>query len=149
MPDEPTALYRLYGAGGTLLYVGITNDTKRRFAQHAFLKPWWSDVLRREVEWFSDRESAAHAEVRAIKDHDPVHNGTHSPSRARRINRDDVGPDGVRHISLSRARCQFNEVAEDVMNGTITVLLNYGRPQACLVTPEFYEAAVKALGKQS
>ncbi|MEV5930088.1 GIY-YIG nuclease family protein [Streptomyces cellulosae] len=145
MSDQPTALYRLYDATGALLYVGITSDPERRFKQHAYLKPWWGDVARREIRWFANRPAAERAEVEAIQDDDPLHNGTHSPSRARRINRDAVDEAGVRHISLSRARTQWNDVVDQAMNGTPTALLNYGRPHAFLVTPEFYERAL-ALG---
>ncbi len=39
-----TAVYRLYDADETLLYVGITYDTKTRFADHKVNKEWWPDV---------------------------------------------------------------------------------------------------------
>lgn len=51
-PPERTALYRLYDTRHQLLYVGITNDPRVRFATHAVDKPWWPNVVRRDVEWF-------------------------------------------------------------------------------------------------
>lgn len=147
MPDQQTALYWLYGADDALLYVGITDDPERRFKQHAYLKPWWGDVVRHELQWFPNRPAAARAEVEAIEDHDPVHNGTHSPSRARRINQDQVDAAGVRHISLGRARNQWNDVVDEAKSGTRTALLNYGKPHAYLVPMAFYERALAALGE--
>ena len=66
--DEiPTALYRLFDAAGTLLYIGISDNLKKCFAQHAATKPWWPDVARRTVEWHPSRAEAAAAETAAIR----------------------------------------------------------------------------------
>jgi DNA-binding transcriptional regulator YhcF (GntR family) len=78
MPEAPdrTALYRLYDAERSLLYVGITGQPSPRFAQHSADKPWWPQVEHREVEWFDTRSLAAEAEVAAILNESPAHNGS-------------------------------------------------------------------------
>ena len=38
--ETPTALYRFFDTAGALLYVGITDAVKRRFAEHSAQKPW-------------------------------------------------------------------------------------------------------------
>jgi len=72
--SAPVALYRLYGADGTLLWVGITGSLSERFAQHAASKPWWPDVARKTVAWCQDRSDAARAEAAAIRDEHPLYN---------------------------------------------------------------------------
>lgn len=74
MPPSRTALYRLYDARGRLLYVGITNDPKMRWLAHAGDKAWWPEVVRRDVEWVSDRPTAAQMEGEAIRTERPLHN---------------------------------------------------------------------------
>lgn len=75
MPDsaQRIALYRLYGAEKQLLYVGISQDPERRFADHS-VKPWWSEVAQREIAWHSTPSAARAAEVEAIKSEKPLHN---------------------------------------------------------------------------
>jgi predicted GIY-YIG superfamily endonuclease len=86
MPDQPTpppertALYRLYDANGKLLYVGITNDTERRWSDHSSDKSWWPDVTERTVEWFATRPAAEAAEIQAIKTEKPRRNRAHNVS---------------------------------------------------------------------
>lgn len=70
----PTALYRLFAADGTLLYVGITGNPGLRFGQHAADKAWWPEVARKTAAWFSSRDVALNAEAEAIRDEQPVHN---------------------------------------------------------------------------
>ncbi|MDX3230582.1 GntR family transcriptional regulator [Streptomyces sp. ME19-01-6] len=83
MPESPerTALYRLYGTDDRLLYIGITSQPGPRFTQHAADKPWWPQVVRREIKWFDTRPLAAEAEVSAIIDESPVHNGNNALDR--------------------------------------------------------------------
>lgn len=72
--DAPVALYRLFGAANDLLYVGITDSPRIRFAEHAKDKPWWPDVVRKTVTWCDDRKAACAAELAAIRDEGPAHN---------------------------------------------------------------------------
>ena len=44
---DKTAVYRLYDAGGQLLYVGMTVNLQHRFAAHAKEKCWWSLVVKK------------------------------------------------------------------------------------------------------
>lgn len=71
---DPTALYRLFGADGTLLYVGVTRDIPSRFAQHEVYKPWWPRVARKTMTWYGSRNEALTAELAAIADEGPLFN---------------------------------------------------------------------------
>jgi predicted GIY-YIG superfamily endonuclease len=77
-PAGRTALYRLYDSADALLYVGIAEDPKKRWSEHAADKPWWSNVAQRDVEWFSARELAEAAERVAITSEAPLHNVRHA-----------------------------------------------------------------------
>jgi hypothetical protein len=76
-----TAVYRFYDAADTLLYVGMTVDTRKRWAHHASNKPWWPDVARREVVWYARSGDAAREESRAMEEERPLHNVSGSPWR--------------------------------------------------------------------
>lgn len=73
---ERTALYRLYDADRTLLYVGIAKTPEERWQQHATSprSPWWVQVVTKEVEWFESRDAADRAETAAINDERPRYN---------------------------------------------------------------------------
>lgn len=68
------ALYRFYGADGTLLYVGITKDPGRRFIQHGSSKDWWRNVASIQIEYLDSRDDLASAEREAIRSELPRHN---------------------------------------------------------------------------
>lgn len=81
--DElPTALYRFFGTPAGLLYIGITDNLKARFAAHAADKDWWPHVARRTVEWHPTRTAALAAETEAIRAEHPLYNikGTETPA---------------------------------------------------------------------
>jgi transcriptional regulator with XRE-family HTH domain len=78
---ERTALYRFYDIDDQLLYVGITDNIPARWEGHARNKRWWSDVVRKVVEWHDDREAAALAEIAAIVAERPLYNVVHVPGR--------------------------------------------------------------------
>lgn len=67
-------MYRLFGPASDLLYVGITNDIRRRFQAHAQEKPWWPDVIRDEIVWYPTRRQALREEARAIVEENPRYN---------------------------------------------------------------------------
>ena len=71
---EPTHVYYFYDVQGNLLYVGITNDIKRRWAQHAEDKPWWHLVARKEKVLYSTRQEAERVEAHQIRTHRPMYN---------------------------------------------------------------------------
>lgn len=72
--DDPTALYRLFDAEDVLLYVGITTTPGVRMGQHADTKPWWPEVAKKTMTWYSSRREACNAEATAIDAEKPKHN---------------------------------------------------------------------------
>lgn len=70
----PTVLYRLYGEGGRLLYVGITCGPRDRFKTHHQEKSWWPEVVGATFEHFETRRAALVAESEAIRNEDPYYN---------------------------------------------------------------------------
>lgn len=79
----PHVLYLAYGEDGTLLYVGISHDFRRRQAQHLRAAvtdkyEWPLDVERWDVIEVGDRESALALERFCIKSLTPLHNKVHN-----------------------------------------------------------------------
>lgn len=70
----PTLLYRIYGADGTLLYVGVTCDWEERVRRHASTQPWWDEVEYVDFEPRQPRRLALAAERRAIAEERPLYN---------------------------------------------------------------------------
>lgn len=75
IPEQhsPYVLYRFFGADGVLLYVGITNDLKRRCTEHR-IKSWFGEVARVDVTAFRNQERAAAMESCVIAEHSPKYN---------------------------------------------------------------------------
>jgi predicted GIY-YIG superfamily endonuclease len=73
--SERTAVYELFDAAGARLYIGMTNDMRRRLIQHR-AKPWWIlvDGSRTIAAWYPTREEATRVESRPIALHRPPHN---------------------------------------------------------------------------
>lgn len=72
----PCALYRHFDRDGRLLYVGISRDPEKRWAQHR-TQSWWvmaNRVGRVSIEWFADERQARTAERAAIRLENPAHN---------------------------------------------------------------------------
>lgn len=80
---ERTWLYRHWGWDGRLLYVGITNDYRRRCEQHADTKWWWPQVnpAWSTTQKFPNRLAALAAEKAAIRFERPVYNIAHNGRR--------------------------------------------------------------------
>lgn len=74
-----TALYRLYGESGELVYVGIGFDPQARMRAHAREKAWWKLVTSSEIEWHPNRQSARDAETAIIKAEKPIANIAGTP----------------------------------------------------------------------
>jgi hypothetical protein len=100
-----TTLYRAFDVENRLLYVGIANDPSKRLIQHPAFGPtdWRTHAVKIILEPYSDRKSAAAAELCAIRDEDPVWNVTGRPIQ-RRIqwqvaypdrHADDIGPEDI------------------------------------------------------
>jgi GIY-YIG catalytic domain. len=117
-PDEPHALYRFYGAGGTLLYIGITNEIPRRLKDHSRNKPWWLGVTNIKVEHYPNRQSVLEAERRAIIAERPLYNDQHNPMPLRRIEAWDAGLDRIRELMGDREVAELvEEVQEEGYSG--------------------------------
>jgi excinuclease UvrABC nuclease subunit len=69
-----TSLYRHFDSESRLLYVGISDNVKKRLAQHERASWWWPRVNRITIEHFGTRAEAAAAEVVAIEMEKPAHN---------------------------------------------------------------------------
>lgn len=69
-----TALYRHYGEGGELLYVGISLNAVNRLSQHKQTSAWFEDIVRVEVEWHPSREVAIEKEREAVREESPKYN---------------------------------------------------------------------------
>ncbi|GAA3267840.1 GIY-YIG nuclease family protein [Streptomyces lavendulae] len=78
-PAERTALYRLFDSTDRLLYVGITDNPRKRFGEHAATKEWWPSVAERQVEWHATRLDAEASEREAIQRERPKWNIRHAP----------------------------------------------------------------------
>lgn len=81
--DRRAAVYRLYAADGTLLYVGSAYDPKARWRVHRE-KPWATLVARRTEVWYPDRLTAYVEERAAIKAELPKFNIVDNPEAPRR-----------------------------------------------------------------
>lgn len=71
-------LYRLFDANDELLYVGRTNDLRRRFESHAEAQPWWPEVARSQVESLASFVALCQAERTAIVEERPKYNVVHN-----------------------------------------------------------------------
>lgn len=76
---EVVILYRLYGVGGKLLYVGVTSNVRARLLQHANSKSWWPQVRRTETVEYASRDEALKAESEIIKTQLPAYNQVGKP----------------------------------------------------------------------
>lgn len=91
--SERTALYRLFDAGGELLYVGIGVDPKTRWNAHSRDKAWWQQVVRKSVEWHPTRADAMAAETKSIRAEEPRFNVVGTPEHGDRIRQAHASPD--------------------------------------------------------
>lgn len=132
--SRPHALYRFYGAGGTLLYIGITADLPTRLHDHRDDKPWWLGVTNVTVEHYSSRDAVLEAERRAIIAERPLYNSQHNgaaKTRPHERERSSAVSDLAHHIlggildsedayekALRRADLHLAEAPEDGYSGS-------------------------------
>jgi hypothetical protein len=81
-PGKPHRLYRAYGPGDVLLYVGASCVLPTRLSVHKTESPWWIACERISFEEYPDRASALEAEKATIRAEAPLFNRRHS-ERAR------------------------------------------------------------------
>lgn len=93
--DRETAVYRLFDADGTLLYVGISCKPDTRLSQHRGHQQWWQQVATWTFEWLPDRLAALKCEAVAIRAEGPLYN------------RDRPNP---HQVSLPKSRLPVSEV---------------------------------------
>lgn len=72
------AVYRLFAADGTLLYIGSAYDPDHRCKSHRKAS-WWPKVARRTEEWHPSRGHAYNAEMAAIATEGPACNAMGTP----------------------------------------------------------------------
>lgn len=77
LEDEPHTLY-FFWHGRRLLYVGITNDRRRRISEHRGLKPWYTESTKITMKWYPNRRAVLDAEERLIKRKRPLYNIQHN-----------------------------------------------------------------------
>jgi hypothetical protein len=77
--EQPAAIYRLYDAGGQLLYIGSSHQPAVRQQEHR-KKPWGGEIARREDRWYRNRAVAYAEETAAIQAELPKYNLTDNPA---------------------------------------------------------------------
>jgi predicted GIY-YIG superfamily endonuclease len=85
VPGKSVAVYRFYDRHEELLYVGISNNPRRRWKQHMKEKAWYPQVRHQTVTWYDSERAARRAESAAIRQERPHFNivGAIRPPRAR------------------------------------------------------------------
>lgn len=126
MTDQPHALYRFYGEGGVLLYVGITSNPGARWKQHETDKPWWSDIRGITVEHYASRTSVLAAERLAIEVEKPLHNKVRPSLPSRKLT---IPTPTVEHIIWICDSC-----GDEVKDGAGYVHINTGAIHEAEVT---------------
>jgi predicted GIY-YIG superfamily endonuclease len=71
---EHTYVYEAYDAFGNLLYVGITNNLKRRLKEHQSRAKWWNQQTEVRHTLYPSRDEAKEQESRVIANRSPVFN---------------------------------------------------------------------------
>lgn len=67
-------LYRHFDADGRLLYVGISNNAAVRLDHHRTCSRWHDQIARIDIERFQNKKEAMIAEMKAIKEENPIFN---------------------------------------------------------------------------
>lgn len=133
-----TAVYRIRGEAGELLYIGMTNCVPIRWNAHMLYQPWWDELRSMTVEFLDSREEAAAAEKAAILGELPKYNRTYllpnrpKPGPRRRPVRESVRPAAVvkPEAPISSGRLLTPEEAAEFLAITRTELteLQYSDP---------------------
>ena len=113
------AIYRHFDADGQLLYVGITDNPKRRLSEHMCRAIWRDEIDRIEVKWIGSREDALAAEAKAIREEQPVFNGGDPKSfvPAGDPLRDWMGSQGITQTALANEYGIANASMSQMISG--------------------------------
>lgn len=76
--NQEHSLYRFFGAGDVLLYVGLTVRLPTRLRDHQRGKAWWTEVERMTVQRYPGRPEVEEAERLAIMIERPKYNIQHN-----------------------------------------------------------------------
>lgn len=71
--NASTTVYRLFDAGGRLLYVGASRRPQERIREHRH-RSWWPRVAKTTLTEYPDRAAALNAETVAIVEELPAYN---------------------------------------------------------------------------
>lgn len=116
MGGNKHALYRFYGEDGKLLYIGITNDPGRRFAEHTKEKHWWTRIRNISVDWYKSRGAVLAAEKRAIGTESPLYNVRDKPTCADGTSEPDY--EGLVHLAAASTAAGDREVPTGFFEAT-------------------------------
>lgn len=72
--DTPHAVYRIYAADETLLYIGCSSAIGKRLGAHISSQPWRLQIEKITVKWYKGWLVAAKAEAEAIITEKPKYN---------------------------------------------------------------------------
>ncbi|GEB58903.1 GntR family transcriptional regulator [Streptomyces gardneri] len=124
-----TALYRFFNEAGQLLYVGVTGNPEKRWADHRRFAAttWWPLAARVTVKWYEAREEATAAELRDIRTKAPLYNAGGAPSPLRELAPDEKLCPHTSHGKFFREtgdrfnvqRMHMHEAVADVLAGDI------------------------------
>jgi hypothetical protein len=78
--NTPWLVYRFFGRGGALLYVGETVDFKRRYKEHRLRADWFRFAVRYELKAYPNVGVAKASEAIAIVTEKPLFNFVHNDS---------------------------------------------------------------------
>lgn len=133
----PTALYRLYDAEGSLLYLGIAGIPEQRWKLHSDRQPWWHLVARKSVEWYPDRATASAAEGRLTAEEQPLYNRYKVKQReaVRYDNTDDLR----RVIAWLGRRVEEMDSGSQIWTGDAAEACNVSRVTAATAMHRFTE----------
>ncbi|MEV7840211.1 GIY-YIG nuclease family protein [Streptomyces albidoflavus] len=89
LPDRETegrsAVYRIYGDGGRLLYIGSSERPRQRWHEHRSRTVWWPLARAYSLTWLASREAAYRAEELAVASEAPEFNRVWLPSQSRGV----------------------------------------------------------------
>jgi len=76
--SQEHVVYRMYGKGERLLYIGFTNSMKDRLRVHQQSSPWFHEVLCVTSVALPNRNTALLEEAFAIRAEQPLYNIRHT-----------------------------------------------------------------------